>query len=48
MNKIEIATHIITGLLASQEPEKGWDITALVQVALEIADELLLQGGENE
>lgn len=41
MHRIEIATRLAAGLLASQDPEKGWNIGRVCEVAYRTADKLL-------
>ena len=36
-----LAAHVLTGLLASQDPEKGWPFDTLSVMSLRIADNLL-------
>jgi hypothetical protein len=39
--RLEIATQIAQGLLASQNPEKGWNLDTLAILSLRIADNLI-------
>jgi hypothetical protein len=39
--RLKIATQIAQGLLASQNPEKGWNLDTLSILALKIADNLM-------
>jgi len=39
--RLMVAAHALNGLLASQEPEKGWEVNALSVVSLKIADRML-------
>jgi hypothetical protein len=41
MTRIEIATRLASGLLASQDAEKGWNINRVCEVALRTADKLI-------
>jgi predicted nuclease of restriction endonuclease-like (RecB) superfamily len=40
-NRLQIATQVVQGLLASQNPEKGWNLDTLSILALKIADNLI-------
>lgn len=39
--RLHIATQALTGLLSSQDPEKGWDLDTLAILSLKIADNLI-------
>lgn len=39
--RLQIATQIAQGLLASQNPEKGWNLDTLAILSLKIADNLI-------
>lgn len=39
--RLQIATQIAQGLLASQNPEKGWNLDTLSILAFKIADNLI-------
>lgn len=39
--RIEIASKAMNGLLASQDPKKGWGLDALAILSLKIADKIL-------
>jgi hypothetical protein len=39
--RLQIATQVVQGLLASQNPEKGWNLDTLSILALKIADNLV-------
>jgi hypothetical protein len=39
--RLDLASHALTGLLACQNPENGWQIDAVAVVALTIADRVL-------
>jgi len=39
--RLRIATQIAQGLLASQNPEKGWNLDTLSILSLKIADNLI-------
>ena len=41
MTRLEIATQLAAGLLASQNPEKGWYLGRVCEVALRTADTLI-------
>jgi len=43
-----VAAHALNGLLASQEPDKGWQIDALAVVSLQIADRVLHYNAQAE
>lgn len=43
-----LAAHALNGLLASQEPDKGWGIDAVAVVSLQIADRVLHYHAEPE
>ena len=40
-SRLQIAAQVITGLLASQNPEKGWNLDTLAILSLKIADNLI-------
>lgn len=46
MSRIEIATRLAAGLLASQDPNKGWNIGRVCEVALRTADKLIEMEGQ--
>ena len=39
--RLQIATQIAQGLLASQNPEKGWNLDTLSILSLKIADNMI-------
>ena len=39
--RLQVASHAMGGLLASQNPEKGWNLDALAIMSLKIADNLI-------
>ena len=39
--RLQIASQAMSGLLASQNPEKGWNLDTLAILSLKIADNLL-------
>jgi hypothetical protein len=39
--RLNVASHALTGLLACQNPENGWQIDAVTVVALTIADRMM-------
>ena len=39
--RLQIATQAMGGLLASQNPEKGWNLDTLAILSLKIADNLI-------
>jgi hypothetical protein len=39
--RLKIATQVAQGLLASQNPEKGWNLETLSILSLKIADNLV-------
>jgi hypothetical protein len=39
--RLKIASSIAGGLLASQNPDKGWNVAALAIISLRVADELM-------
>ena len=41
MTRIQIATTLASGLLASQDPKEGWNIGRVCEVAYRTADKLL-------
>lgn len=41
IQRLQIATQITQGLLASQNPDKGWNLDTLSILSLRIADNLL-------
>lgn len=41
MTRLEIATQLAAGLLASQDPDKGWQIARVCEVAFRTADKLI-------
>jgi hypothetical protein len=40
-NRLQLAVQITQGLLASQNPEKGWNLDTLAILAFKIADNLI-------
>lgn len=36
-----MATQVASGLLASQDPEKGWNLDTLSIISLKVADKLI-------
>lgn len=40
-NRLQLAAQITQGLLASQNPEKGWNLDTLAILSLKIADNLI-------
>ena len=40
-SRLQIAAQAMTGLLASQNPEKGWNLDTLAILSLKIADNLI-------
>ena len=40
-NRLQLAVQITQGLLASQNPEKGWNLDTLAILSLRIADNLV-------
>jgi hypothetical protein len=40
-NRLQLAAQAMTGLLASQNPEKGWNLDTLAILSLKIADNLI-------
>ena len=40
-NRLQIAAQVTQGLLASQNPEKGWNLDTLAILSLKIADNLI-------
>jgi hypothetical protein len=40
-DRLSLATQIASGLLASQNPEKGWNLDTLTVLSLRIADKLI-------
>jgi hypothetical protein len=39
--RLQVASHAMGGLLASQNPEKGWNLDTLAILSLKIADNLI-------
>jgi hypothetical protein len=39
--RITLASHVVAGLLASQDPDKGWNLDTLCILSLKIADGLI-------
>jgi len=40
-NRLQLAAQAMVGLLASQNPEKGWNLDTLAILSLRIADNLI-------
>ena len=40
-NRLQLAAQAMAGLLASQNPEKGWNLDTLAILSLKIADNLI-------
>ena len=40
-NRLQLAAQVTQGLLASQNPEKGWNLDTLAILSLKIADNLI-------
>lgn len=40
-NRLQLAVQVTQGLLASQNPEKGWNLDTLAILSLKIADNLI-------
>ena len=40
-NRLQLASQAMVGLLASQNPEKGWNLDTLAILSLKIADNLI-------
>lgn len=40
-DRLQLAAQAMTGLLASQNPEKGWNLDTLAILSLKIADNLI-------
>jgi hypothetical protein len=40
-NRLQLAAQAMVGLLASQNPEKGWNLDTLAILSLKIADNLI-------
>ena len=40
-SRLQITSQAMTGLLASQNPEKGWNLDTLAILSLKIADNLI-------
>lgn len=47
-NRLAMATNIATGLLASQDAEKGWNIDTLAILSLKIADKIAYYNNEEK
>ena len=41
IDRLPLATQIASGLLASQDPDKGWNLDTLSILSLKIADKLI-------
>jgi hypothetical protein len=40
-NRLQLAAQAMVGLLASQNPEKGWNLDTLAILSIKIADNLI-------
>jgi hypothetical protein len=40
-NRLFLASQIASGLLSSQDPEKGWNLDTLTILSLKVADKLI-------